>query len=160
ASACLRCAENVYRASEPRRGVKGAPRTLEEELPLSRPCWTTLALLVAAAPFAVNAAGADGSWALCSPPAPPPAMWGGRTFHVATWGTDPWDCPSWSGYTFGTITAAVRCAWGGDTVYVHNGTYGPVSIANKWQGNDILITNAPGENPVIDGWSSMGDYQA
>ena len=112
------------------------------------------------APWIANAAGADGSWTWCWAPARLQAAWWGRTWHVATWGTDTWNCPQWSGYTFRTIDSAVRCAWGGDTVYVHNGTYGPVSISNKWQNDDILITNAPGENPVIDGWSSVGDYQA
>ena len=122
--------------------------------------WTALALLATFAPLAVHAAGADGSWTWCSAPARAQPAWWGRTWHVATWGTDTWNCPSWSGYTFRTIDSAVRCAWGGDTIYVHNGTYGPVSISNKWQSDDILITNADWENPVIDGWNSVGDYQS
>ena len=122
--------------------------------------WTAIALLFAFAPVIANAAGADGSWTWCSAPARLQPTWWGRPWHVATWGSDPWSCPSWTGYTFRTIDAAVRCAWGGDTIYVHNGTYGPVSISNVWPGNDILITNADGENPVIDGWSSVGDYQS
>lgn len=123
--------------------------------------WTAaLALLTAVVPLAVRAAGADGSWTWCAAPARLQPIWWGRTWHVATWGTDPWSCPSSAGYTFRTIPAAVKCSWGGDTVLVHNGTYGPFTIINKWQNDDILITNAPGESPVIDGWSSVGDYQA
>ena len=38
--------------------------------------------------------------------------------------------------------------------------YSPFGIANTWPSDRILITNYPGENPVIDGWSSVGDYQA
>ncbi|MGZ6097203.1 MAG: hypothetical protein ACXWLL_02335, partial [Myxococcaceae bacterium] len=122
--------------------------------------WTAIALLFALAPLIAKAAGADGSWTWCSAPARlQPTSWG-RPWHVATWGSDPGSCPSSSGYTFRTISAAVRCAWGGDTIYVHNGTYGPVSISNVWPSNDILITNADGENPVIEGWSSVGDYQS
>jgi len=84
----------------------------------------------------------------------------GNTAYVATWGTNPGSCPGWSGYTFRTIDAAVRCARGKDTIYVRDGTYGPFAIVNTWPNDRILITNYPGENPTIDGWSSVGDYQA
>ena len=77
---------------------------------------------------------------------------------MATWGTNP-GCPG-AGYTFRTIDAAAACARGKDTIYVHGGTYGHVLIINLWPSTRGLITNAPGENPVIEGWSSIADYQA
>jgi len=78
---------------------------------------------------------------------------------VATWGTNPGSCPA-PGYTFRTIDAAAKCAQGRDTIYVHNGTYGPVLIMNLWPSAQVLITNAPGENPIIDGWGGVADYAA
>jgi hypothetical protein len=78
---------------------------------------------------------------------------------VATWGTNPGHCPA-PGYTFRTIDAAAKCAQGRDTIYVHNGTYGPVLIMNLWPSARVLITNAPGENPIIDGWGGVADYAA
>ena len=80
-------------------------------------------------------------------------------FHVATWGTDPGWCPG-NGYTFRSITAAAKCVQGKDTIYVHNGTYGPVQLANLWPSSRVLITAAPGEHPVIDGWGGIADYGA
>jgi len=118
---------------------------------------TLLALSGAAG--ATNYAGAAGTWTECALPArlaPDPA---GRSFYVATWGTNPSSCPSSSGYTFRTIDGAARCAMGKDTIFVHSGTYGPVVITNNWPSARVLITNAPGENPVIEGWSSIGDWQ-
>jgi hypothetical protein len=78
---------------------------------------------------------------------------------VATWGTNPSTCPA-PGYTFRTIDAAAKCTQGRDTIYVHNGTYGPVLIMNLWPSARVLITNAPGENPIIDGWGGIADYAA
>ena len=43
---------------------------------------------------------------------------------------------------------------------MHDGTYGPVQLANMWPSNTILITNAPGESPVIEGWGSVIDFGA
>jgi hypothetical protein len=34
-----------------------------------------------------------------------------------------------------------------------------VLISNVWPSDYVLITNQPGESPVIEGWSSIGDYQ-
>ena len=117
------------------------------------------AVVVMGIASAALAAGADGSWTQCAKPARLQPDWSGRLFHVATWGTDPGWCPG-NGYTFRTITAASRCLQGKDTIYVHGGTYGPVQLANLWPGSRVLITNAPGENPVIDGWGGIGDYGA
>src|SRR5215469_533795 len=119
----------------------------------------TLGLAAGLFSLAALAAGADGSWTQCAAPArltPDPA---GRLFHVATWGTNPGYCPA-PGYTFRTIDAAAKCAQGRDTIYVHNGTYGPVLIMNLWPSAQVLITNAPGENPIIDGWGGIADYAA
>jgi hypothetical protein len=119
----------------------------------------TLGLAAGLCSLAALAAGADGSWTQCAAPArltPDPA---GRTFHVATWGTNPGSCPA-PGYTFRTIDAAAKCALGKDTIYVHAGTYGPVLIMNLWPSDRVLITNAPGEYPIIDGWNSVPDYAA
>ena len=41
---------------------------------------------------------------------------------------------------------------------MHGGTYGPVTLVNLWPSDQVLITNAPGENPVFEGWSSVADY--
>ncbi|HTS79492.1 MAG TPA: right-handed parallel beta-helix repeat-containing protein [Myxococcaceae bacterium] len=117
-----------------------------------------LALGVAGGP--ALAAGADGSWTQCPLPARLTADPAGRTFYVAPWGTNPGSCPTSAGYTFQTIDAAVRCAKGKDTFYVRAGTYGPFSISNFWPSDRVLVTNYPGENPTIDGWNSVGDYQA
>jgi len=120
---------------------------------------STLGLAAGLFSLAALAAGADGSWTQCAAPArltPDPA---GRTFHVATWGTNPGSCPA-PGYTFRTIDAAAKCAKGKDTVYVHGGTYNRVLIANLWPSDRVLITNAPGENPIIEGWGGIADYQA
>ncbi|HZJ56603.1 MAG TPA: right-handed parallel beta-helix repeat-containing protein [Myxococcaceae bacterium] len=117
----------------------------------------TLGLAAGLFSLAALAAGADGSWTDCALPSrltPDPA---GRTFHVATWGTNPGTCPG-AGYTFRTIDAAAKCAKGKDTIYVHAGTYGPVVISNLWPSDRVLITNAPGESPVIDGWNGVADY--
>ena len=104
------------------------------------------------------AAGADGSWTWCSQPSrAAPTSWG-RKLYVATWGTNPSSCPNWSGYTFRTIDGAAKCAWGGDTIYVHGGTYGRVQISNFWPSSTVLITNVSGESPVIDGWGGIVDY--
>jgi hypothetical protein len=35
-----------------------------------------------------------------------------------------------------------------------------VQISNLWPSDTILITNAPGENPVIEGWGSVPDFSA
>jgi Right handed beta helix region len=113
----------------------------------------TTALLASAA----LAAGADGSWTSCAKPARLQPDWSARLFHVATWGTDPGWCPG-NGYTFRTIPAAAKCAKGRDTIYVHGGTYGPVLLMNLWPSDRVLITNAPGESPVIDGWGGVKDY--
>ena len=78
---------------------------------------------------------------------------------MATWGSNPGSCPG-AGYTFRTIDAAAACARGKDTIYVHGGTYNKVLIANLWPSDRVLITNAPGENPVIEGWNSIADYAA
>jgi hypothetical protein len=124
--------------------------------PLAR----TLGLLAALSPLAALAAGADGSWSWCSQPkrlSPDPA---GRTFHVSPSGTDPKTCPTWSGYWFRTISRAATCARGKDTLYVHDGTYGPVQLANMWPSDTVLITNAPGEHPIIDGWGTVPDFGA
>ena len=91
---------------------------------------------------AALAAGADGSWTSCGSPARLQPDWSARLFHVATWGTDPGWCP-WNGYTFRTITEAAKCLQGGDTIYVHGGTYGPVQLANLWPSRQVLITAAP-----------------
>ena len=119
----------------------------------------TLGLAAGLFTLAALAAGADGSWTQCAAPARLTADPAGRAFHVATWGTNPGSCPG-AGYTFRTIDAAAACAKGKDTIYVHNGTYGPVLIANMWPSDRILITAAAGEHPIIDGWSGVGDYQA
>lgn len=119
-----------------------------------------LGVVIGVASASSLAAGTDGSWSACTMPArltPDPA---GSTNYVATWGTNPGSCPSWSGYTFRTIDAAVKCARGKDTIMVRGGSYNPFGIANTWPSDRILITNYPGENPVIDGWYSVGDYQA
>jgi len=118
----------------------------------------TLGVAAGLLSLCAQAAGADGSWTWCSQPARLQPNSSGRSFHVATWGTNPGSCPSSSGYTFRTIDAAAKCARGKDTIYVHNGTYGPVLIANLWPSDTVLITNAPGENPVIDGWSGVPDW--
>ncbi len=119
----------------------------------------TLGLAAGLFSLAALAAGADGSWTDCAPPSrltPDPA---GRTFHVATWGTNPTSCPG-AGYTFRTIDAAAKCAKGKDTIYVHAGTYNRVLLSNLWPSDRVLITNAPGESPVIEGWNSVPDYAA
>jgi len=120
----------------------------------------TLGLLAGLFSLASLAAGADGSWTWCSQPRRLSPDAAGRTFHVSTSGSDPRTCPTWSGYTFRTISRAAACALGRDTIYVHGGTYGPVQISNLWPSETILITNAPGENPVIDGWGSVPDFSA
>jgi hypothetical protein len=79
---------------------------------------------------------------------------------VRTSGSDPRSCPDSSGYTFRTISAAARCARGKDTIYVHAGTYGPVQLSNLWPSDTVLITNAPGESPVIEGWGGIPDFGA
>ena len=33
-------------------------------------------------------------------------------------------------------------------------------LVNLWPSERVLITNYPGENPVIEGWSSVVDYGA
>src|SRR5678816_4039748 len=114
----------------------------------------TLGLAAGLFSLAALAAGADGSWSWCSQPKRLAANPAGRTFHVRTSGSAPRSCPDWSGYTFRTISAAARCARGKDTIYVHAGTYGPVQLSNLWPSDTVLITNAPGESPVIEGWSS------
>ena len=43
---------------------------------------------------------------------------------------------------------------GKDTIYVHAGTYGLVQLSNLWPSDTVLITNAPGESPVIEGWAA------
>ncbi len=119
----------------------------------------TLGLVAGLFSLAALAAGADGSWTDCAQPSrltPDPA---GRTFHVATWGTNPSSCPA-AGYTFRTIDAAAKCAQGKDTIYVHAGTYNRVLLSNLWPSDRVLITNAPGESPVIEGWNSVPDYAA
>jgi hypothetical protein len=124
---------------------------------LLHPFGRTLGLLAGLLSFATLAAGADGSWTQCAQPARLAADPSGRTFYVATWGTNPGSCPA-AGYTFRTIDGAARCARGKDTIYVRGGTYNPVLLANLWPSAPVLITNYPGENPVIEGWSSVGDY--
>jgi parallel beta helix pectate lyase-like protein len=119
----------------------------------------TLGLFAGLFSLAAQAAGADGSWTQCSQPSrlsPDPS---GRTFYVATWGSNPGSCPS-AGYTFRTLDAAARCARGKDTIYVRGGTFGPVVLGNLWPSDEVLITNYPGENPVFDGWSSVPDFGA
>ncbi len=120
----------------------------------------TAGLAVVLATAGALAAGTDGSWTRCSQPGrltPDPA---GSTNYVATWGTNPGSCPTSSGYTFRTIDAAVRCARGKDTIFVRGGTYGPFNVSNLWPSDRVLVTNYPGENPTIDGWNNVGDYQA
>jgi hypothetical protein len=78
---------------------------------------------------------------------------------VATWGSNPGSCPG-AGHTFRTLDAAAKCARGKDTIYVKGGTYGPVTLANLWPSDQVLITNAPGENPAFDGWNGVADYGA
>ena len=119
----------------------------------------TLGLLAGLFSVAALGSGANGSWTWCAqtPRLAPDS--GGRAFYVATWGTNPSSCPS-PGYTFRTLDAAARCARGKDTIYVKGGTYGPVTLVNLWPSDQVLITNAPGENPVFDGWNSVVDYGA
>jgi hypothetical protein len=119
-----------------------------------------LGLVVGLASACVLAAGADGSWSQCSMPARLTADPAGRTNYVATWGTNPGSCPSWSGYTFRTVDAALRCAKGKDTIYVRGGTYGPFGASNLWPSDRVLVTNYPGESPTIDGWGSVADFEA
>jgi hypothetical protein len=117
----------------------------------------TLGLAAALFSLSALAAGTDGSWTRCAAPAHLTPNPGGRTFYVSTSGVDPGSCPSASNYTFRTIDAAARCALGKDTIYVRNGTYGPVTISNFYPSDWVLITNAPGENPVIDGRGPSGN---
>src|SRR5215470_3997107 len=139
-----------------RRTLRAFTRCKEERL---HSIGRTLGLLAGLFSAMALGAGADGSWTWCSQTkriSPDP---GGRTFYVATWGTNPSSCPG-AGYTFRTLDAAARCAKGRDTIYVKGGTFGPVTIANLWPSAQVLITNAPGENPVFDGWNSVQDYGA
>ena len=118
----------------------------------------TLGLAAGLFSLAALATGADGSWTRCAAPARLAPNPGGRTFYVSPTGTDPGSCSV--GYTFRTINAAVLCAQGKDTIVVHGGTYPPVRIYNFYPSDWVLITNASGETPVIDGGGILGDYDS
>src|SRR5678815_5345538 len=101
---------NVHQAAADPRGVPCAALSCPKEA-LLHALGRTLGLAAGLFSLAALAAGADGSWTDCAPPlrlTPDPA---GRTFHVATWGTNPGTCPG-EGYTFRTIGAAAKCARG------------------------------------------------
>jgi hypothetical protein len=118
----------------------------------------TVAVSVGLLSLAALAAGADGSWTQCAAPARLSPDPGGRTFYVSTTGNDGSPCTA--GSTFRTIPAAVKCALGKDTILVHGGTYAPFEIDEFYPSDWVLITNAPGENPIIDGQGAIADWSA
>lgn len=73
------------------------------------------------------------------------------TVSLPDWFVSPDGSPSNSGKSiasaFDSLQAAIDAASAGDTIYVADGTYTPVSTANK----TVRILAAPGASPVIDG---------